>query len=67
MSRFLGSVMDQGDRRPHLLARDKNRPAMKRSNGVAMLNDSNEIRVFMFSCFRTKIVPAAYNSLIVIS
>ena len=59
--------MDQGDRRPQLLARDKNRPEMKRTNGVAMLDDSNEIRVFMFSCFRTKIIPAEYNSLIVIS
>ena len=67
MSRFLGSVMDQGDRRPHLIARDKNRPAMKRTNCVAMLNDNNEIRVYMFSRFRTKIVPAVYNSLIVMS
>ena len=37
------------------------------TNGVAMLDDSNEIRVFMFSCIRTKIIPAEYNSLIVIS
>ena len=67
MSRFLGSVMDQRNRRPQLLARDKNRPDMKRSNSVAMLDDSNKIRVFMLSCFRTKIIPAEYNSLIVIS
>ncbi len=59
--------MDQRDRRPQLLARDKDRPDMKRSNTVAMLDDSNEIRVFMLSCFRTKIIPAEYNSLIVIS
>ena len=50
-----------------LLGRDKSRPAMKRSSCVAMLDNNNEISVFMLSCFRTTIFPAAYQGLIVLS
>ena len=50
-----------------LLGLAKSRPAMKRTHCVAMLDNNNEIGVFMFSRFRTNIFSAAYQGLVVLS
>ena len=45
----------------------ESRPAMKRTSCVAMLNNNNEISVFMHNCFRTTIFCAAVQGLVVLS
>ena len=45
----------------------ESRPAMKRTSCVAMLNNNNEISVFMHNCFRTTFFCAAVQGLVVLS